>query len=291
MIISSAVRMAGKKLKEKNIESADLEAEIFLSFILRQPREFILAHPEIKLNFWQKWKLNWLVGQRIKGIPVAYLIGHKEFYGLDFLVNKNVLIPRPETELMVEEALKKIINYKLSIINFIDVGTGSGCIIVSLAKMLKEKGISGNFFGLDISKKALKIARKNAKKNNVDGCIHFLHSDLLNITNKNIFNEPVIITANLPYLTPEQVENSPSIQKEPKIALLSGIDGLNHYRSLFRQINERAEFIKSELYIFCEIDETQKDKMTELIKQELPRAEFEFKNDLGGHCRLAKIKF
>jgi release factor glutamine methyltransferase len=289
MITSTAIKMAGKKLKEKDIESADLEAEIFLSFILHKSREFILAHPEIELNFWQKHKLNRLVNKRIKGTPVAYLLGHKEFYGLDFIVNKNVLIPRPETELMVDEAIQEVKSKKLKVKSIVDIGTGSGCVAISLAKNLPENNI--NFYCLDISRQALVVARKNARKNGIDDCIHFLYSDLLNITNKNIFNEPVIITANLPYLTPEQVKNSPTIQKEPKIALLSGIDGLDHYRRLFRQINERAEFISSELFILCEIDETQKKSITELIKQELPRAEFEFKNDLGGYCRLAVIKF
>jgi release factor glutamine methyltransferase len=291
MKLKLAFTRAEAQLKKINNCSAYLEAEMLLSFVLRQDREFFYAHLEEEVSLWQNLKLKRLITKKRRGYPIAYLTGHKWFYGLDFLVNKNVLIPRPETELMIDEALEIITNYKLQITNFIDIGTGSGCIIISLVKKLQKKGIIGNFYGLDISKKALRIAKKNAEKNSVDGRIHFLYSDLFNVIDKNIFNEPVIITANLPYLTLEQVKNSLSIQKEPKIALLAGVDGLDHYRRLFRQINERAEFIKNELFILCEIDETQKKSMTELIKQELPRAEFEFKNDLGGFCRLAVMKF
>jgi len=286
MNIKSAIIESSKILNSKEIESADLEAEIFLSYVLRRPREFILAHPEMELNYQQTWRMNRLVRQRTRGVPVAYLIGHKEFYGLDFLVNKNVLIPRPETELIVDEVIDLIKKEKIKNKKAIDVGTGSGCIICSLAKNLKDDIIE--FYGLDISKKALAVARKNAQKNGVDDCIHFLYGDLLNVTDKTIFAEPVIITANLPYLTIDQVKNSPTIQKEPRIALLSGVDGLDHYRRLFGQINECG--IENKAVIFCEINETQKDLMAGLIKQEFPKANLEFKNDLGGYCRLAVIK-
>jgi release factor glutamine methyltransferase len=290
MDIRTAFVESSKKLNSKENESANLEAEIFLSFVLRKPREFLFTHPETKLSFWQKLKLNSLISQRLKGVPVAYLTGHKEFYDLDFIVNKNVLIPRPETELIVDEVLKTIINYQLSIRNFIDIGTGSGCIAISLVKKFQEKKILGSFYGLDISRKALQVAKKNAKKNDVDGCIHFLYSNLLNSIEKNIFSQPVIITANLPYLTPEQVKNSPTIKNEPKIALLSGIDGLEHYRRLFEQVDMVFKEFGQEIIIFCEIDETQAEKIKEMAANCFSEPELEIVNDLHGLERLVKIR-
>jgi release factor glutamine methyltransferase len=289
MIIKDVLADAQKKLAKLISAEPELEAEILLSKILSKKREYLLANPNKKISFGQNFNFQRLIKKRLAGYSAAVLTGHKWFYGLDFIVNKNVLIPRPETELMVDEALEKVKSEKLKVKSFkiIDLGTGSGCIVISLAKFLKETSV--NFYGLDISRKALAVAKTNAIKNGVGDKIKFIKSDLLNSIDKNIFNEPTIITANLPYLTPEQVNNSPSIQKEPRLALLAGADGLDCYRRLFAQIKNRE--IKNELIIFCEIDETQKDLMAELIKQNFPQAEFEFKNDLGGHCRLAIIKF
>lgn len=263
----------------------DLEAEMLLAAVLKKDKEYILSHPEEEISFWQDWLYQRMIKKFAAGYSVAAIIGHKWFYGLDFIVNKNVLIPRPETELIVDEVMQKIKSNKLKVKNLIDIGTGSGCIIISLAKLLKDE--QKKFYGLDISKKALAVAKKNAEKNGVGGCINFLYSDLLNVIQKEIFNEPAVIMANLPYLTPEQVENSPTIQKEPRLALLAGSDGLDCYRRLFKQINKGE--IKKGLIVFCEIDETQRDLMTDLIKKYFPQAQLEYKNDLGGHCRMAII--
>ncbi|MDD5527734.1 MAG: peptide chain release factor N(5)-glutamine methyltransferase [Patescibacteria group bacterium] len=289
MNIQTAIAMTEKKLKSMNIPSPEIEAEAILSFVLRKNKEYLFTYPEKKISFWQLIKYQYFVGQRIKGIPLAYLTGHQEFYGLDFLVNKNVLIPRPETEILIDTIIENIRNAKCEMPNaIIDIGTGSGCIIVSLAKKLLPAKIG--FTGLDISRKALSVARKNAKKNDVGGRIHFLYSDLLNAIDKNIFKEPVLITANLPYLTPEQIKNSPTIQKEPKSALSAGADGLDCYRRLFQQIKELSPFIKNDVFILCEIDDTQKNSMENLISQNFPRAKSEIIPDLGGFSRLAVIE-
>jgi release factor glutamine methyltransferase len=140
---------------------------------------------------------------------------------------------------------------------------------------------------LDISRKALKVARKNSRKYNLDNCIKILYSDLLNIIDFKKLNGPIFITANLPYLTPEQIKNSPSIKKEPKMALESGKDGLNHYRRLFGQIKNKIRGIK--FFLFCEIDESQATAFTKLVKQELPTAKLSIKKDLNGADRLAVL--
>jgi len=286
MQIDELMQRTAKILEKYSPDDFGLEAEILLAAAIKKNREYIYSHPEEPVKFWQEFSLRRMIAKRRAGYSIAVIIGHQWFYGFDFNVNKNVLIPRQETELMVEEVIKKVKSKKLKVKSIIDVGTGSGCIIISLAKSLKDEQV--NFYGIDISKNALAIAKRNAVKNGVDSCINFLYSDLLNVIDNQFFNFPVIITANLPYLTPEQVKNSSSIQKEPRLALLAGTDGLDCYRRLFAQISNRE--IKNGLIVFCEIDETQKDLITEFIENNLPQAELEFKNDLSGNCRLVIIK-
>jgi release factor glutamine methyltransferase len=285
MKIKEALVNAKRKLKTLNSADFSLEAEILLSAVLKKNKEYVFSHPDDKISVWQNFLLQKMLKKRLAGYSCAVLTGHKWFYGLDFIVNKHVLVPRPETELMVEEVIKIIFNSQFSILNLIDVGTGSGCVAISLAKNFPTNKI--NFYGLDISKKALAVAKKNAKKNGVSGCINFVYSDLLNVIDKNIFNEPVIITANLPYLTPEQVKNSLTIQKEPRLALLAGIDGLNCYRRLFQQIKNRG--IKNELIIFCEIDEVQGANFIKTVNDYLPEASVMIIKDLSGQDRLARL--
>lgn len=291
MNIQAALIFARRKttiqscLEQENekVDSLEIACQTLLAHILKKDRSFVLAHPEKKINFWEQFRFQRSLARLVSNTPLAYILGHKEFYGLDFIVNKNVLIPRPETEIIIEDIIKNVQNTKYQIPNIIiDVGTGSGCIIISLAKNLKESNI--NFYGLDVSRKALKVAKINAKKNGVASCIHFLYSDLLNAIDFKKINEPVLITANLPYLTPKQVKNSPTIKKEPKLALLAGVDGLDYYRRLFAQVKT-----KGKATLMCEIDHTQKDGMKELIVQMFPGAEFEIINDLGGFARLAVI--
>ena len=159
-----------------------LDAEILLAHVIQKSREFLFANPEFEINFWQKIQFDKFVKQRQKNISVAYLIGHKEFFGLDFLVNKNVLVPRPDTELMVKTALEHLNTSSPNHILLLDVGTGSGCIPISVIKTLKHKNIKT--IAVDISTKALGIAKKNAKKYNVE--IKFLHGNLLEPVIKNI---------------------------------------------------------------------------------------------------------
>lgn len=278
------------------------ELELILAHVLRKPREYVLTHPEIKLSPAQVQKLNALIKRREKGEPLGFILGHKEFYGLDFYVNKNTLIPRPETELMVEKVLCLAHENRKSTI--IDVGTGTGSIIITLAKLLKAYNI---FCAIDISKPALDIARKNAKLNKVENRIKFMSGNLLepiiklkrNHDNNYIFatqNSKIIITANLPYLTPKQIKNSPSIKREPRLALTAGEDGLKYYRELFWQINEMLISNKPlsrapRIHLFCEIDPSQKLSMRQLVKQVLPGAQVQIKKDLRGHSRLAIINF
>ena len=279
-----------------------MDAEILLARILKCSREYLITHFDKNLNN-QKIKLfEKYISRRVKGEPIAYITGHKEFYGLDFFVNKNVLVPRPETELMVDEVLKHV-THSTQHTTIIDIGTGSGCIIITLAKKLKELSSetselsSFNFFATDISSKALYIAKKNAKSRGVNKNIKFLCGNLLepilnnpkNLKHLNNPQNPIIITANLPYLTPAQIKNSPTIQKEPKLALTASNDGLKYYRELFNQINSINLSACPQITLYLEIDPSQKTNISKLIKQKFPQAKFQIKKDLRGHDRLVKI--
>ncbi len=294
MTIKEALQKANKQLKKFGIENFSFEGELLLSFILDKPREFLFTHPEKKLNLLENIKFQYLLIKRCKWIPLAYIIGSKEFYGLNFLVNKNTLIPRPETELIVDESLAIIYdNIEKENLNIIDLGTGSGCIIITLTKLIKEKfakfnSTNHNFIGVDINDKTLEIAKKNSSRYNLDNDIKFIQSDLLTKINKEAyFSNLTIITANLPYLTPDQVKNSPTIQKEPKRALIAVDDGLFYYKKLFQQIKNIN--IKVPLYILCEIDDSQKKSISNLIKEELPQSKFIIKKDLQSLERLVII--
>ncbi|KKR99067.1 MAG: Release factor glutamine methyltransferase [Candidatus Magasanikbacteria bacterium GW2011_GWC2_41_17] len=233
----------------------------------------LFAHPEFAPTAKQISHFKKLIARRAKGEPIAYLIGHKEFYGLDFEINKNVLIPRPETELMVEEVVKKIDRLKIILI---DVGTGSGCIPIAILKTI------------DISPGAIATAKRNAKKHNVK--IKFLHGNLLEpmmsqLTQYSKKNK-IIITANLPYLTTKQYRASTSIQHEPRLALVADKSGLALYEQLLKQISVLS---KINITLFFEIDPSQARAIIILIKKYLPLAEVKIKNDYAGKKRLVII--
>jgi release factor glutamine methyltransferase len=308
MIIQDAKKAANKILDKQKIPSSALDAEILLAFVLGKPKEYLLIHPKNKLTAKQFNKFKQLIGRRAKHEPVAYITGHKEFFGLDFLINKNVLIPRPETEILIEEAnnyFKQLTTNDKRQINFIDIGTGSGCIAVSIAKTINHpkppftkggeggfcplvKGGRGDFkiYATDISKAALKIAKLNARRHDVLGQINFLQGDLLKPLIK-IHNS--IIVANLPYLTTKEWQNSqPEIRKyEPRGALDGGLDGLKYFHELFQQLETyQPRKLKT---IILEIGWNQATKIKNLAKKYLPGYKMEIKKDLAGFDRLVII--
>lgn len=219
-----------------------LEAELLLSLTLKKDRVFIISHPEYILSPEEKKRLKLLFKKRLAGWPLAYLQGFKYFYGLKFKVNSDVLTPRPETELIID----KIIAAKPENNLIIDMGTGSGCIITSLAKKLNDLKIKNKYLASDISTKALKIAIQNAKDNRVAKKIKFVHGSLLKPLEKKITEflnkktktqKEIIIIANLPYLSDKQIKDEASIQKEPRLALWGGgKNGEKIYLELIKQL-------------------------------------------------------
>lgn len=283
-----------KKLESKKplYSSAHLDAEILLSFIIKKPKEFLYTHPEKKLNQKQISSLKRVVNARFKQMPIAYIIGKKEFYDLNFYVNKDVLIPRPETEILVDTILNyshKISPYhpdkskgmgqagKNSKLAIADIGTGSGCIAITLARHLPYTKI----YASDISQKALRVAKKNAQA--LHAKIQFLQGNLLEPI-KNKKND--IIVANLPYLKDSFLYSKKleSLSFEPQLALKAGENGLDIYKQLFEQMQQYALQPKA---LFCEIGVGQKTLFTKMAKKYLKHYSLHFQKDLSGVDRVA----
>ncbi|MFA6193556.1 MAG: peptide chain release factor N(5)-glutamine methyltransferase [Parcubacteria group bacterium] len=272
-----------------------LDAGILLSLAIKRPREYILAHPEKKLSAIQMKKFDSFCTRRSNGEPVAYVTGKKEFFGLEFLVNKNVLIPRPETELLVEHVLGKITDNKYKIPDTIfDVGTGSGNIIVSIAKNIPQIFQNEiNFYAIDISKESLQVAKANAKRYKLNKKIKFIQSDMLEYFLKRKTKlENILIIANLPYVS-ENIykKNYKNLKYEPKKALLSKNKGLGYYLKFFKQLKK----IPSKCYIlhvtcFVEFSPEQKPEIGRIIQKYWPKAKTAFFRDLAGKWRMAKIE-
>lgn len=283
------------------------EAELLLAHTLKKNRSFVLAHPEYSTTQEERYQFDAFVTRRTEHEPVAFLVGRKEFYGREFLVNEHTLIPRPETELLVEKILEHISNIENGFqaprlenrsIVIIDIGTGSGNIITTIATELSsrenhEKHFS--FIGTDISKDALDIAKKNSEKLSVSDKIRFIQSDLLENIPKEFFSraQESIIAANLPYLSTEEFSNVPVDVKhfEPRSALESGVDGLDHYRKLLEELRKIFQRQKrnSKTTLFFEISPSQKSQISSLIQAIFPRANSEIFRDLAQKYRLVKI--
>lgn len=286
MTTREALREATATLAKAGVDSPRSEATLLLGHALGKPKEFVLTHPEYKLTAAQKRRFFALIERRAKREPFAYITGHKEFYGLDFLVNHHTLIPRPETELLIETICKKL-DPKRSTLNpiVIDVGTGSGAIAITLAKLLPRATV----YATDISNVVLRIARKNAKLH--DARVHFKKGNLLTPLKSQKLNvkSKMLIVANLPYLpTTTWRAAEPEVKKyEPRTALDGGPDGLKYYRQLINQIKQLLiTYYLLRITLIIEIDPRQSKLLTALIHKIFPRACTEIKKDLAGQNRV-----
>jgi release factor glutamine methyltransferase len=272
-----------------------LDMGILLSLATNRSKEFIIAHPEKKLTKFQIEKFCSFVKRRSEGEPIAYIVGKKEFFGLDFLTNDKVLIPRPETELLVEVALARMQSNQYEIPNaIIDVGTGSGNIIISIYKRLPKKIKKGIiFFAVDISRDALKTAKKNAKHFRAVRKIKFIQSNLLDFFQKNkIKFENLLIIANLPYLSPALYQrNKKKLKFEPQSALISKGNGLKHYARLLREMSDISRKNPvSRIACLMEMSPEQKTPFVHILKKYLPESKATFSKDLAGKWRIVKIE-
>jgi len=282
MIIKEALIQARKILKTAKITSADLDAEVILMHTLKKSKEFIFTHPEKKLSPSQEQLFLKQINSRAKHIPVAQIIGHKDFFGINFKVTKDVLVPRPETELLVEETIKIVkVNYK-STVTIADIGTGSGAIAIALAKNLPQATV----IATDTSSKALIIAKENARRHRVK--IKFYQGNLLAPITNNTIN---IIVANLPYVEKDlknrldKAENR-GLKFEPSLALYSGVDGLDAYRKFFQQI-KRIESLPR--FILIEHGNKQAPSIKKIIKNALATAKTQVIKDLASLPRITIV--
>lgn len=257
-----------------------LEVEILLAFVLRTTREYLLTYPENKLSDAEISQFRFFIEKRSCGIPIAHLTHHKEFFGLDFYVDERVFIPRPETELLVEEAIKL---YSPMSGYICDVGTGSGCIAIAIAKHFPAAKI----FALDISEAALEVARKNAERHSVYSQIEFVKSDLLAEISEHYFDG---IVTNLPYIgtIEHNLVSKEVLEHEPHTALFSGHTGLELYERLFSQIRALP---KPPKWVIGEIGFLQCEAIEKLIRQYFGNISLNFKNDLSGFPRMFSIIF
>lgn len=272
MQVKRVLEEAVKILKDNNIDEAIIKAKIVLCMVLKIEKEYIIINDSKEMAKEDEEKYFQYINKLKNGIPLQYITNNQEFMKLNFFVDENVLIPRADTEILVEEVISLANDDKNKIL---DVCTGSGAIAVSLAKYIKNS----NVMAIDISKEALKIAEKNSFNNNVN--IKLIESDLFNNLEENDFD---IIVSNPPYIR-ENVINELSIEvkHEPKIALDGGKDGLDFYRKLS---SESYKYLKEDGYLCLEIGYDQKNEVIEILKNEKKYKNIYSKKDLFGNDRI-----
>ena len=255
MNIENILTQAFKELSNSNIKNANLDCEVLLSNIINKDREYVILNSKKNLDRKYIDIFNNLIDRRKKSEPIAYLINKKEFWKEIFYIDKNVLIPRPDTEHIVEEVLKLTQNNSKS--HVLDIGTGSGCILLSILK--ERKNFIGT--GIDISKKCIKVSKYNAKRLELDNRTKFYISDVDNFLigkyDVVVSNPPYIENLNLKYLDRNVVNF------EPKLALSGGRDG---FSEITKVINKTSGLIKKNGVFVLEIGHNQKNKVTEKLK-------------------------
>ena len=248
MLVNDAIAFAEQELKRSNNLNSRLDSEILVSYLINIPREIIYSKLKDNLPSNKTEELQKLVSRRVKKEPIAYILNTKEFWSTNFYVDRSVLIPRPETEVLIDLILSKI-NYKQNYLNILDIGTGSGCILISLLKeLIKSKGI-----GVDKSSKAIAIAKKNSISQQVDNRALFKNVNLEEIKFDKKFD---LIVSNPPYLPDVSLKNLNSDIKlyEPKIALQGGVQGVDF---LYKIIDLASKILKINGLLGLEIGDNQ----------------------------------
>ena len=255
MNIQETINKAAITLKNSDIKTPYLDSELLLLKVLHKDRKYLLLNSKETLSKEHLFQFNNLIYRRKKGEPVAYLINYKEFWKEKFFVNKDVLIPRPDTEVLIEEILTIYNNDKK--LNILDVGTGSGCLLLSILKERKKfLGI-----GVDISKKALNVARFNAKLQHLDNRVKFYNSDI----DKFFIGKYDVILSNPPYIKNFDLKylDKDIAAYEPKVALEGGYDGLS---KITKVINKASYLIKKNGKLILEMGCDQKNEIVKKLK-------------------------
>jgi release factor glutamine methyltransferase len=250
---------------------------VILSRILNIPKHYYLSHPEYQLSNTKLEALNDGLEGLLKGIPLPYLTGEQEFFGIDFHVNQNVMIPRPETELLITTALKWLLKQKGNV-HAADIGTGTGCISIAISRNYPDI----RFTSTDRSFDALKIARKNVSRYNLNEKIFLVQTDLL----KGIGQQFDCIFANLPYIPSSRLHKLAVSRFEPELALDGGSDGFRIIEKLLKQSRNR---IKENGFILLEIDDSHSQIAEKKSLKIFPSASIRIMEDLAGKPRLLTI--
>jgi release factor glutamine methyltransferase len=287
VILGEALQSVVQTLRRAKIADASVEAEVLLGHVLGMSKTRLYTEPERSLTSAETQRLRNLVRRRLDREPAAYILGHCEFYGIDFYIDSRALIPRPETELLVEKAveLARRISHRGEQTTIADIGTGCGAIAISLALALPQARI----YATDISASALKVAEANCHRHGVDGRVELLQGNLL---------EPLpramdMIVANLPYVRDCELAGlSPEIRGyEPTIALAGGRDGLDKIREMLEQMGGKwgVHPVEGPSYLLLEIGQGQGEIVTSLVSDYFPRAGIELISDLGGIERVVEV--
>ena len=276
MNLRQALAHARSTLADSNIEDATLEGELLLRYILEMDRAKLYADLDINLSPEQEKALNESLKRRKRGEPTPYITGHREFYGLDFIVNRNVLIPRPETELLVELAIKAARGNGVK--EIADIGTGCGAIAISLAINLPQVTV----YATDISPAALAVAYANCERHGVIDRVVLRHGDLLEPLKKPVD----MIVANLPYVRQRDLMKNTPLSYEPALALNGGTSGLDRIRTLCQQAGTR---LNKPRYLILEIGEGQAKEVQAILRKTFPEALIEVHKDLAGIERAISL--
>lgn len=295
----------GDVMRRHGATIGTFETAIITSAVIEKTKEYVLAHPECELARAHEDRITSLVQQRSGGIPLAYLLERKEFYGNDFFVTPSVLVPRPETELLVEHAIRQI-RSALALgqsVYVLDIGTGSGCIAISIAIELRDGGLKGerlHIEGIDISTSALRVAANNARSHGVEDMVTLRRSDLLGnpdvLTSIRASNADIIfLLANLPYVPSSYLEKESDAMTlglafEPRVALDGGEDGLDAYRKLILSIPELKQRTGvKEIECLLEISDDQSQPMRRIFDSSADETQVRFLTDLAGMKRIARF--
>ena len=260
-------------LKGNNVDSPKLKARLLLQFILKKPRQYLIVYDNEEVGKKEQWEYFVNIEKLTNGVPLQHITHQQEFMKMNFFVNENVLIPRPDTEILVEEVIK--IASKMSKPKILDLCTGSGAIAIAIAKNVPN----AELYAIDISSKAIDVAQKNSKE--LGTKIKFIKSNLFSKLEKMKFD---IIVSNPPYIKKDVMKSlSKEVKKEPELALDGGIDGLDFYRKITAQA---IEYLKFGSYLCYEIGYDQKEEVIDIINKQGNYSNTYCKKDLGGNDRI-----
>ena len=313
MNIKEIIAYGANKLKQNNIQDSNIKARVLVQYILQQDKNYLIINSKKEVNEQDKRIYEQYIQELIQGKPLQYITHTQEFMGLDFYVDENVLIPQPDTERLVEEAIKCIEDRMAYIlennkIKILDMCTGSGAIAISIAKYFQEKydninevnirkennetiqsknqNIKIEVYGIDISEEALKIAEKNARTKGVN--VAFLKSNMFEKIEEYVKEKFDIIVSNPPYIETEVINTlSNEVRQEPHIALDGGQDGLDFYKIIAQH---GIKYLKENGSILMEIGYNQKESVTKLFEEEQQYIDIECMKDLSGNDRVICVK-